>query len=97
MFFIKLFRFETGASPSLRDHIRGLTGAEWATLCGRHMCAEIIRRSALNEQEVQSDNGNCTKASSSLVYNRTMSNVILENSKFYSTRIIKTEAQKSKT
>ncbi|CAG7836640.1 unnamed protein product [Allacma fusca] len=35
-----------GASVNLRDYSRGMTAAEWARLCGRHICAEVIIRCA---------------------------------------------------
>lgn len=40
-----------GASPLLKDHIRGLTAAQWARLCGRHMCEDLINRSSVGLEE----------------------------------------------
>ncbi|ODM98206.1 Ankyrin repeat domain-containing protein 33B [Orchesella cincta] len=66
-----------GASPFLRDHIRGLTAAEWARLCGKHMFAEIVNRSAANtanqNQGTQNDNA------SSLVYSRMLPDINIVN------------------
>ncbi|OXA57450.1 Inversin [Folsomia candida] len=39
-------RNSTGACANLKDYSRGLTAAEWARLCGRYICAEVITRSA---------------------------------------------------
>lgn len=61
--------YNVGASPFMKDHTRGFTAAEWARLCGRHMCEEIINRSA---QDAQDNN-----AGSCLVYSRTFPNVSL--------------------
>lgn len=54
----------------MKDHIRGFTAAEWARLCGRHMCEEIINRSA---QDAQDNN-----AGACLVYSRTFPNVSID-------------------
>ena len=35
-----------GAYHHLRDYSRNLTAAEWARLTGRHICAEVIVKSA---------------------------------------------------
>ncbi|XP_073976247.1 uncharacterized protein [Rhodnius prolixus] len=39
----KLLLF-AGASPTLRDHGRGLRAEEWARYCGRYVCSEMIER-----------------------------------------------------
>lgn len=39
----KLLLF-AGASPTVRDHGRGLRAEEWARYCGRYSCAEMIER-----------------------------------------------------
>ncbi|CAL8126284.1 unnamed protein product [Orchesella dallaii] len=63
-----------GASPFLRDHIRELTAAEWASLCGKHMFAEIVNRSANTaNQGIQNNN------SASMVHNRILPHINIVN------------------
>jgi len=67
----QIILISAGASPFLRDHIRELTAAEWARLCGKHMFAEIINRSANANTVDQGTNDNAT----SLVHDRMLPNV----------------------